>query len=85
MPPYKCSYKSQEITVFVEQVKQWRVRRVVVTGSQLPWPTDKFPQKAFQTESEAAEYGKTAAQWVIDHPPAQSGHAKRCDLDESKC
>lgn len=86
MTPHYDKYKSQDITVFVEQVgKRWRAGRVLVTGAPQPWPiAGKYLQEQFLTESEAVEYGKTAAEWVIDHPPPQSGCAKRCDLDEPK-
>jgi hypothetical protein len=86
MTPHYDKYKSQNITVFVEEVdQQWRAKRVLVTGALLPWPiAGKYPQEKFATESEAVEYGRTAAKWVIDNPPPQSGCAKRCDPDEPK-
>jgi len=77
MPRHDRSYRSQAIVVFVKQVDhKWLPWRVVASSAHLPWPIGKHSLKKFPTEAEAAEYGFTAAKWIVDNPPPKSGREK---------
>lgn len=63
------TYKTQDISVHVEQKNgEWFPIKVLVTTAHQQWPIDKYTLKGFPTEDEAAEYGREAAEWRIDHP-----------------
>jgi hypothetical protein len=69
----KFTYKDQDISVHIEQ--RFFPSKVLITGAHQPWPIDQFPLTHFATEDEAAEYGRKAAEWRIDHP--QTSRKKR--------
>lgn len=65
-------YIGQRLTVRIVPYEfdksQWEPR-ISITGSVHPLTFNtNYPRRGFDTENEAMEYGKAAAQWIVDHP-----------------
>jgi hypothetical protein len=85
MQRHDHTYRSQAIVVFVKQVdRECLPWKVVASSAHLTWPIGKHSVKKFPTEAEAAEYGFTAAKWIIDNPPSKSGREKEKSATKKK-
>ena len=82
MARHTFTYKTQDISVHVKQENgQWLPVKVLVTSAHQQWPIDNYTLKGFPTEDEAAEYGREAAEWRIDHPHTSRGPMKKLKTD----
>jgi hypothetical protein len=74
MDPYK--YRGQTITVWPVQSEfdsnKWEPRISISRAIQSLTFNTVFPRKNFDTENDAIEYGKKAAEWIVDNPTGKT-------------